>query len=108
MAYKYGQTRNNPAGQLRNIQDEITAARERLDFYLERLAAIRKDDARLREASRRKHIKAATVIERRGRTSTPEEFRADAEAAYNKAMRLFPDSVQTGNDRRTALLKAVS
>ena len=108
MSYVHGATRANPAGQLRNVHDQIESALRRLEHYQERIIAVKKEDARVREAARKNRNKIIAKIEKQSRPSTPEEFRADAEAAYKKAMRLFPDNAREGGRRLNAVLREVS
>lgn len=108
MTYQYDVRRATPAGQLRTVHDQIDSAVRRLDHYRERIAAVKKEDARVREAARKNRNKVIAKIEKQSRPSTPEEFRADAEAAYKKSMRLFPDNAREGGRRLNAVLREVT
>lgn len=108
MTYQYGVTRATPAGQLRNVHDQIESAVQRLDHYRKRIAAVKKEDARVREAARKNRNKVIAKIEKQSRPSTPEEFRADADAAYRKSMHLFPDNAREGGRRLNVVLREVA
>ena len=105
--YQYGTTRTTPAGQLRSVHDQIESALQRLEHYQARIAAVKKEDARVREAARRNRIRVIKKEQRRTRPSTPEEFQAEAQAAYDKAMRLHPDNAEQGRFRRAAVMAEV-
>ena len=108
MTYQYNVRRATPAGQLRTVHDQIESAVQRLDHYRERIEAVKKEDARVREAARKNRNKVIAKIEKQSRPSTPEESRADAEAAYRKSMRLFPDNAREGGRRLNAVLREVT
>lgn len=107
MAYEYGATRTTPMGQLRSVHDQIESALQRLEHYQERIAAVKKEDARVREAARRNRIRTIEKAQRQRRPPTPEEFHAEAQAAYDKAMRLHPDNAEQGRFRRAAVMAEI-
>ena len=97
MSYQYGTSKVQPFRVLRSFEVQIIEARNHLIGLQRQIAESKSEASQVRHIALRARLRNAVAY----KPMTPEQFQAEAQRAYDQAMRLHPDNATLGRFRLT-------